>query len=486
MRLVFSTLVRALLYASAVMLSLLASLVLVRKLTPADYAAYQAIVKRLPNVAYFFQSLYHIWVYRYLARGIAEAAAAGVTASLTVSLPTALLGFVTALKLTSSLLLAFAASVALILIVVWPIASLIIDAVRPLRSALLVLLVRVAYGGLVVITVYFMHLGLTGAFAAITVAYTAGILLAARWTQEIVYWRPRSIRQVFRLIREWLRKAYSMLPISVSMLLAPLDVAVGYAAYGAGLVAGFFAITNPFSIVSEILGKSFQYFHSYILATGETGAAVRATRLALFIAAPLIVYAAMYPKYYIYIINPVYSWASRAAPLAAYTGLLMVATTSLVYIAYGLINEGGPAEARKLAYVNVGYYLLPQVAYLALLGFLLLLLHPSGLEVALIAWEASFFAAAVTRFFAMLLVVSKQSTRGFINDVVIGLIMYPLLAAFVSLLAAPSAPPTRSIIHDVLLLAPRIIEVYAVYTSVLLVVDGFVRDVALRVLRRLF
>lgn len=484
MGLLLSTVLRLVLYGGALLVNVAASLVLVRRLGPVDYAAYQTITKRLPGYVVFVQSLFYTWVYRYTVQGVEYAPVAGLLVSLLTAVAGGLAGFLVARGLVGDTGAALLAGAALAATLVWPMVGIIIDAVRPVRSALASLLVRLLYSVGVVLLVYLWGLGLWGAFLAVLVAYSTGVLAALRWVSCCVRLSWPGLGGVRRIAAEWMRGAYSMAPVSLASLVYSADVAVAYALYGSRLVAAFFAVTSLFSVASEVFLQSFQYLHSFVLSTGDYASAVRAVRLAAFAAAPLLAYAAVYPGYYIHVVNPSYLWAEGAAPLAAYASLVLLVGGGLGQVVYGLIREQGIAAAGRLARINA-LYLLPPVVYVAVeyLG----LVYSRGVDRdAILAWGAAFLAMSIARLLVPVLVMGRLlpgRLGGVARDVLACMVFYPAAAVLAALAFPPAGPPQPRFWDALRVLVWPVLEAYTLYALLVLAVDGFVRGSLARIAR---
>lgn len=485
MGVLLSTALRVLLYGAALLLNTAASLVLVRRLPPAGYAAYQTLTKRLNRYILLPQALIAMWVYRYVAEGVEGAAAAGLLAALATSALGFAAGAAAAWMLVGGGIAALLAGAALAALALWPMAATVVDAVRPVRSAAAVLLVRLLYSLGVVALVYLLGAGLPGALLAVAVAYASGSLAALRWARGRGLAWPGPARAL-GLLREWLRASYSTAPGALAQLLYGLDVVLGYRLWGPGAVAGFFAATSLFLVAGEAFLWGFRYLHSYVLTTGDAGSALNAVRLAVWAAAPLLVYAALHPLHYVYLLNPGYSWAAGAVPLAAAAGLLLVAGDGLSQLALGLIRGSAGEAAADVARLNTRYLLAPAV-YLAAEALGLAL--AGGRAAAVAAWAAALLAMASARLLVPAVEAYRRLPPGERGRLLAGLarmlVLYPALAALASLPAAPPGPPAPRFWSELRLLAAPLAEAYTLYTALSIAVDGLVRATLRRALARL-
>lgn len=358
-------------------------------------------------------------------------------------------GSVVSFMLSQSLLLSIMAGVALFLIALWPVSETVIDAVRPVRSAFTFLLLRLAYSSLVIVLVYYVGLGAEGAFLSVVVARLAGVVLAFYWASKVIsasiYRLELSI--VRSLWLEWFRAAYSVLPQVISPLISSLDVFVVYHAAGHKAVAGFFAVIGLFFLASELFLQVFRYLHSYILSTGDYKSALNVLELSVLLVTPLLMYASLYPRYYVYLINPGYAWAIVVAPLAAYSSLVSILGDGLYQVLQGLVRSRGVGGARRLALVNV-MVLLSSIVYIIVLSAGLVIVGGAERNI-VAAWGVALVASSLLRIVAFSKILStwvseaKSSIGGniIVSTNLRALVFYPLLSLTIAALVPPLGPP---------------------------------------------
>ncbi|HID40679.1 MAG TPA: hypothetical protein EYP33_00795 [Pyrodictium sp.] len=277
-----------------------------------------------------------------------------------------------------------------------------------------------------------------------------------------------------------------MAPLSLASLVYSADVAVAYLLHGPGLVAAFFAVTSLFSVASEVFLYGFRYLHSFVLSTGRHASAVRAVRLAAFVAAPLLVYAAVYPGYYIHVVNPSYLWAAGAAPLAAYASLATLVGNGLGQVVYGLVRERGIAAAGRLAKIS-SLYLLPSVVYISV-EYLGLVYSRGADRDAILAWGTAFLAMSAARLLVPVLAMRwllPGRLGGVVRDVLACMVLYPAAAVLAALAFPPAGPPQPRFWDTLGVLAQPVLKTYALYTLLVLTADRSVRESATRIAKNI-
>ena len=476
-----STLIRSLLYAVALLVNAVASVVLVRRLGVQDYALYQTVMKRVTQYAARLPGLYGLWLYRYTVQGVRGAAATGLVLSVASGLLAAAVGYSAAAQLGASPGTAVVAALASAAMVLWAGLRLIVDAARPLRVAVLVLVHRLLYSALVILLVYFMGLGVGGAFAAPLASYMVVLVLGLLWLKDrgVLLWP--GLRRVAEIALEWMRRAYVTAISNAAAFIQALDVVVVYALSNAGVVAAFFAITNILMLVTEAAGSSFTYLHGFVLSTRDYGSAANAVRITALLASPLLAYAAVYPLYLVYLLNPVYSWAVSAAPLAAAASLIFMVDVGLLNLLAGLVGDGD-GSGRKLARLY-STMLASSVIYLVLLALGLTASDSQQGDVT--AWAAAFLARSIALLLLLSVYTPPSISSALFRPLVWSLLGYPVLAVLAALVFPPRGAPSPRFWETFWAVAPPAAGAVLLYAALVLLVDGWARGLAWAALERL-
>ncbi|ABM81188.1 hypothetical protein Hbut_1363 [Hyperthermus butylicus DSM 5456] len=474
------TIVRSLLYGVAILVNAVASIIIVRRLSVHDYALYQTVMKRVTEYAARLPGLYGLWLYRYTVQGVRGAATTGFMLSLAAGLAAAAMSYTAVAQLGAPGGVAVLAALASSSAVCWAGLRLAVDAVRPLRAALLVLIQRLFYGATVILFVYMVGLGVGGAFTAATLSYTGVVVLGLFWLRgrEALAWP--GLRRAVGIAVEWLRKAYVTAMINIARLVQTLDVVVVYAYSDAATVAAFFAITNIFMLITEAVRASFIYLQGFVLSTQDYRSAVNAARLAALLASPLLVYAAMHPLHLVYLLNPVYYWAAPAAPLAAASSLVFMVGIGVLNLLAGLVREEPGAE-RRLARLYSSM-LVAALTYLGVLALGLALTDTRQGNVT--AWAVALLAHSIT-LLALVLAKAPSSIRhALAKPLAWSLLVYPGLAVPAALAFHPREPPSPRFWQTLQSLALPATGAMLLYFATVLLVDSWARTIALAAVKR--
>jgi len=477
------SLLRSILYAAAVLVNAAASLVLVRRLSPRSYAAYQSLIRRLARGWGRLISLYRLWALRSAASGDPVAAEAAFSLAAAVGLLAASTGLVasTLLGLAAAESLAAAATVGLY--AAWLTVRPVLDARRPVRAAAAVLARRLVYGALVLALVYLAGLELLGALASAAASLLAALALAARWLREAGL-EARVTRRGLRRAASWLRRGYATAPGTLANVAEEADVAVAYAVAGGEAVAGFFAANMLVSLTMDVLNQAAAYLHSFTLSTGDVASAARVVRLYLLLAAPVTGYVLLHPGAVMGLLAPRYTWASSAAALLALSLPLMTSFAAAQSIAGGAVKRGR-GEERGILRISA-YQAAASLLYLALAASLIpLAAHSRGPVGAVEAWAAAYTAAAAAKLAAALAAAPREARRAVAAELRRGA---PYLAAgLVAAAAAGPLVPARlpgGFLHAAASLTPSALAALAVYAGLVLL-DPWVRGLAAAAARRL-
>ncbi len=339
-----TTFSRTLAVGIALTINAIASLILVRKLPVADYALYQAVIKRLTGFTNIPFTLTSFWIYRYMVqkrKGTWEA-------SLILVLVAALLGFSIGFFFTLSkgfsLMIAILAGLALLSFESFRPINTSIDALRPVRFGLLQLIYRALYSTLIFLLVYVMAEKIVGAFVSVIIAFLATSAIGFLWLRDFL--PPPG--NPFHILKEWVKGSYLTLVSTLSTLVMSFDVIVAYKFLGSLGVAAFFASFVFFSYLREPLLHGLRYLQGYLLSGGAPERTLRSLKATIIFLSPILVYFMFNSEHIIYLLNPKYVFASKAIIVLAIDTYIFVLFASISNIYAGLIKGNAEETARKL------------------------------------------------------------------------------------------------------------------------------------------
>ena len=465
--------VRGLLSLTALLVSALSSLILARKLTPIDYAAYQSLTKRASWIAGIPVLLMGDWVYRYAAQKIPGTWEAFRTLAIITAAWSLVVGLASSLYVgIGGVELALLASATLTLVVLYTLYRAVASALRPVRFATVVLAYRTLYAILVLLLVYALGYGLAGAFSSVSIASLAALLV---YEAQLAGVRPPG-GNGSRVLREWLVGIRPQVIASAATLIASLDALVALKVAGSSVVAGFFAAGIVATLAREAAASGMGYISAALLS-GATARFHAALEAAMLLVAPFIAVAAVYPNHIMSIINPGYSWASTAesvAAISAYITIYEAYTFNLASgIAKGTAREAAPvleAIALRRLVINVGYIALLTAALYAAKS-------PGGAALLWTVLLAVSSAARAWAFTALLPAELRREALKPLATVVAGLAASLAAASAVK----PLAPlPRRRFVEEVVAFTPHaLLSLALAYTAMLLVPQARRRMTAL-------
>lgn len=474
---------RSVLYAAALLVNAAASLVLVRRLAPGGYAAYQSLTRRLARGWGRLISLYQVWALRSAAAGDPLAGEAAASLAAATGLLAAASGLAASQLLGLGPAESLAAALAVGLYASWLTIRPVLDARRPVRAAAAVLARRLVYGSLVVLLVYLAGLGVLGALASAAASLATALALAARWLREAGL-EARPSRRGLRRAASWLRRGYATAPGTLANVAEEADVAIAYPVAGGAAVAGFFAANMLVSLTVDVLNQAAAYLHSFTLSTGDISSAARVVRLYLLLSAPVMGYALLHPAAVMGLLAPRYTWASAAVAVLAPALPLMASSAAANSIAGGAVKRGRGEERGILRLSS--YQAAASLLYLALVAALVPAASSAwGAAAAVEAWAAAYTTAAAAKLASALAAAPREARRAVVAELLRGA---PYLAAGVvaAALAAPLVPRRLpgGFLHAALALTPSALAALAAYAALVLL-DPWTRGLAAAAARRL-
>ncbi len=467
--------------------TMVAGLVLARRLDPASYAAMQSVTKRMIQYVAAVTVAAEIWVIRDTLESPARRLRTVAMLTAVTSTVGAVSGFLLVYGITHLLLPSLLAALAGVLVGVRGIMGLVVEVHRPVRLPLIIAGGRILYASLVVALVQVLRKGLLGGLSS----FLARSLLVA--AAVAYYFRPFLARRgqgpgggrrgllVSRARATLPRVAYMLTPnLDVPLVLALTRSPI--------LIGGFFAARLiPFTLV-DVMRNTFRYLQaSYRRSGWGDREVISSVRLSIALVTPVLAYAIAYPEHVICVISCRYMWATIMVRLFGIEALLLLAAIALENAYLGRLNRSAGSDREHAARVERFYLaLLPgPLAYLALLAAATRASHTGFPE----AW-----ALAVMAMSSYQLAVTSISwgARTSVLYAIAPLALYLALATLLAL-ALPLAPPSPSprFFDELSNILPQAIAFYLATTALYLAMDreartavaGAARAAVRRVLR---
>ena len=308
-----------------------ASIIIARRLPQLDYGVYYVAARRASMVIRAAVTILSYW---YRRSADAEKVAEYTATTLLFTPVYYTLALVLLIAAGSPLHLALlyalystASGIALSLVGVY-------TAYRYVRSELLRIVYRIVFATLAAILVYAAGLGSPGVVAAQVAATSTLILLVVR---EVGVGRPR-----FETLR-WERVRVPLLESMVT-LLSGLTFIIASGMIGPRLMAIYAVAVLAPAIIVEMGRQAVSHTVAFIVKTGDVRSTLRAYKLLLLAAAPILGYIAAHPLLTVSLFNPRYAPAAqRYAILAA----MLVAPLQLASIYAQMYTAAYGRETRE-------------------------------------------------------------------------------------------------------------------------------------------
>ncbi len=441
------------------LINIAAAFVLVRRLSPSDYAFYQTLTKRGTWIGSLIVLLLGGWIYRYNAQRIPGSWEASIVISLLSILYAFSSGLLIAYYLHVSMYIALLSGLAVSAFIAYVMIRQVLNALRPVRYAFLAIIYRLLYTSLIVLLVYFIGYGVAGALWSIVAAGAVASFLGYTWGKRA---KPPASRWT-GIVREWIRHSFVFLPSTIAQILASLDALIAYHFWGSRIVAAFFATLMIFSLIRESISAGASYVATYLLQGGEEEKSLQGLVALLALTIPLLVFVASYPTHILYLINPHYAWAKPVIAFHAIYTLIAMFETYIASIASGSIKGRARESAGKLLRLT-SLALITRVTYFVLITVLAATITAGSS--ALIAWSVSLATMSLLSIIGYIELTPSLSYTTFKRHIIL-LTIYTILSCLVARLVR-LPPPAQHFFAEAKILALPFIE-YVVITYIIIV-----------------
>ena len=441
------------------LINIAAAFVLVRRLSPSDYAFYQTLTKRGTWIGSLIVLLLGGWIYRYNAQRIPGSWEASIVISLLSILYAFSSGLLVAYYLRVSMYIALLSGLAVSAFIAYVMMRQVLNALRPVRYAFLAIIYRLLYTSLIVLLVYFIGYGVAGALWSIVAAGAVASFLGYTWGKRA---KPPASRWT-GIVREWIRHSFVFLPSTIAQILASLDALIAYHFWGSRIVAAFFATLMIFSLIRESISAGASYVATYLLQGGEEEKSLQGLVALLALTIPLLVFVASYPTHILYLINPRYAWAKPVIAFHAIYTLIAMFETYIASIASGSIKGRARESAGQLLRLT-SLALITRVTYFVLITVLAATITAGSS--ALIAWSVSLAAMSLLSIIGYIELTPSLSYTTFKRHIIL-LTIYTILSCLVARLVR-LPPPAQHFFAEAKILALPFIE-YVVITYIIIV-----------------
>ncbi len=486
--------IRALLYLAAMLATIVGSLVLMRKLEPEDYAYYQGLTKRAFQIGWFpFLAVSPILYRKLVVRSGGSISTWAFYVLISIGgliLTASAWGLHTGVPHTLLVLsLVTAGSFGL-----WEATKFVLNAWRPVRVSLHILITRLMASLLVILLVYAYKAGVTGALTSSTIAYATGTLLAIRLISEKMGKdRNLSYTHCIKAITNTIIAGYryslnlskrfsrTILLQSLNSILSGTDVFIATSLKTLGFTAPFLAFQSALNLVNQSMSWASQLFARNLL-TGESREKdiAKTLRVSLILTTPLYILPVTIPDQIASLLNPLYTPYATLLTILGIGHLALTIATVYNQLAYGSIPQNTLEETRLLNKL-FQKRLYASTAYILLLT--ILIESQDNHKTALLLWGVSFLSYAILLGIAGLTQI-ERALRNVIVDVTLRTLSksLPVSIALSLPLELFMPSPSPRFWSQLSTLAPSLIVYYISYIVVMLILDSELRKVFTRFL----
>ncbi len=453
----------------ALLVNILASFILVRKLPPVDYALYQTATKRLVRFADIPFALTTFWIYRYFVQKRKGSWEASLAVTLVAATLGFLVGFVYIRNEGYSLTIPFLVGTALFMTEFLRIVNIATDALRPVRYGFLQLTYRVLYSILIFVLVYIVAWKIVGAFFSIIISLLVTGFVGYYWIRNFV---PVG-RGPFTILKEWLKGIHLTALGTLTGFIMTFDVFLAYKFLGAIGVAGFFASLMIFTFLREPLAHGLRYLHGYLLAGGTPERSFKSLRAVTVIISPIASYVMFNPVQIMYLINPKYVFVYHAIIVMSIDTIVYVVLASITNIYRGLIKGSAEEASKKLIRIQI-LSLIYGAIYILMLTVLFKTAENIGQGIVL--WASTILVVDILNLLSYILTFPVLEYRkGLIKEILITF-LYFLMSIPIAFLIRPSQPPVPRFFKEVYVMAPSFVLVLLVYYALVFIIMKDVRN----------
>ena len=441
---------RILLYGLALVVSIGTSIMLTRRLSAADYAAYQFATKRIIQYATAPLAFFGLWMYRYLAvrrRGSLEASLVLVvlTMALGMAIATVLEHYEARLGLATSLAAGFAILAQGFMLGL----STPLDAVRPVRNALSTLIYRMIYFAALVVALYLLEPSMVTVFVATGLAMAVVGIMEYEWLVGAV--GRSSLKDGIEVLEEWARTSAPLAISYVAGFVASLDVSLAYPLMGYQVVAVFFVATAIVTLVREAANTGLRYLQLYTIRTGGYAQAVRSLGFVFVLVVPFLAYLVVYPRYVVYVYNPVYAWASEVVAIFLVTAIVEVLNAGVANIVLGTVRDVGPESVNRMTRI-ASVTSASSLVYIGLLVGLAIALRGLGPVALAYGWAFAYMARYLTSVATNYYLLNRDARAELRRSAAREMAPYTALAFALAFVIRPWFPPAKELIDAVIVL----------------------------------
>ena len=167
--------------------------------------------------------------------------------------------------------------------------------------------------------VFFLGLGLDGVILAVFAAHLVDIAIQMRYARHKL-----AVLLDFSYLKGWIRQAWIPLYMHIPKVLAALDIIIYTVIAGSVAGVAYYAAAMVVAKVVTRAGQISQALYPKLLAEGSREHITENFTWLLYFAVPLLILAALFSRYAMFLLNPEYAGAWLAGVLLAFNAFLHV------------------------------------------------------------------------------------------------------------------------------------------------------------------
>ena len=412
-RVTYSGLISFVLGLLTLVISLIVILVITRILTPEEFGTWRLIISLLVYVNYI-QPVITYWVTRETARGIESGKTAilssGLFSCIGICLYLVIVYFISNQSDADKDILLYA-FILIPMIFLHNILVAINFGWKPHAVSYGILALEISKIPLLIITVYWLQMGILGVIFAMTIAYVPSVLVLFIFAKEKI---KNNIKTLY--IKKWLRLFWLPSYPSLGSIIAALDVliftiitgsVVGLAFYASALIISKLC-SNAISITTAVYPK--------LLEGKQIGTIVQNNiTLLSYFAIPLATISIFFAKPAVFALNPIYVDAHVAIIFMTLRTFLFTFSVPFAQFLTGIEKIDTQDNASFKDYIRSKLFLIPSIrfiqysVYLVSLAFVLMMVYSSSTDVELITYWAIVWLVIEIPFFIYLYILIKKN-----------------------------------------------------------------------------
>lgn len=483
--------IRILFFFLSAIITIVSGMILVRKLSLAEYALYQVINKRFTLITLGIINVIDIWIFRDVARLYKRSLLASIKIGFLSGIVLAILTYSYVNTISEDFIISTLSGLAIFIYSLWLVALNVLEATRPVIVSIHRFATRSIYVILIILLVYIFKEGIFGALSSLLTGYFLGVILAYYWIKKRV---DISLSEVHSTnIRELLDRNRITTGVfrGLIYILSGLDVIVVLNFIGNIVVSAFFVLKLIHGIILEAFNSSFRYLQ-YAGLKGESASnLISLLKLVLAIVIGPLAFMSIYSIHVIYLLNPQYEWIAPLVWLISIQVTMDLLSSGLSNILMGEIRERGSSEAYSLK----SYFRARFIVTLLYLGYVLLLvgLDKSNLismdgYTFMILWLLGLLLFSFGNFISYYAVKwfrSIMPMKTIARNIISYIVMYSIVGVLISIVIGPRSSPSVFFWKELSILIGPALVFYIIYLLLVIFFDKDIRNIILGIAKTL-